>query len=352
MKFPQNVKLLTVLSAAGLLFGVAPMAHSAPASPRTMPMETFRDRLRGGWAGQMVGVSYGSIYEFVSLNKPITGPLREWKPEFVENSIHQDDIYVEMTFLKTLEDRGIRATRRQAGLDFRDSKYMLWHANMAARENLKQGIMPPMSGHPRYNPHADDIDFQIEADLFGLISPGMFRAAARFSDDFGSIMNYGDGLYGGRFVTAMYAQAYLEPEPTPAAVGRIIRAGLASIPAESEYAKMIRDTLAGHAKHPDDWLKTWQLLQDRWGEDDLCPDGYKRPFNIDAKLNGAYIVLGLLYGTPTATRRTPPESLARSTATSESRRCTLPELPRSRAASSSTRSTTSPSSSPRASGWR
>jgi hypothetical protein len=271
-------------------------ASAGSAETRLLPMAQFRDRLRGGWAGQMIGVSFGSVYEFQSNGKPITGPLREWKPEFVANSIQQDDIYVEMTFLKTLETRGLAANHQQAGIDFRDSRYRLWHANMAARENLKQGIMPPMSGHPRYNPHADDIDFQIEADLFGLIAPGLPRAAAEFSDRFGSIMNYGDGLYGGRFVTAMYCQAYLEQEPTPAAVGRCLDAGLAAIPPQSDYAKILQDVRSGFRRHPDDWLKTWQLLQDHWGEVDLCPEGLKRPFNIDAKLNGAYIALGLLYG--------------------------------------------------------
>ena len=32
------------------------------------------------------------------------------------------------------------------------------------------------------------------------------------------------------------------------------------------------------------------------GPEDPCPDGALRPFNIDARLNGAYIALGLLYG--------------------------------------------------------
>ncbi len=69
----------------------------------------------------------------------------------------------------------------------------------------------------------------------------------------------------------MYSQAYLEPEPTSAAVQRCFEAGLASIPAESAYAKILRDVMAGFRQHPDDWLKTWQLLEEKWGQDDLCP---------------------------------------------------------------------------------
>jgi len=41
---------------------------------------------------------------------------------------------------------------------------------------------------------------------------------------------------------------------------------------------------------------TWKLLQEKWDRRDPCPSGALTPFNIDAKLNGAYIALALLYG--------------------------------------------------------
>ncbi|MFC1552567.1 ADP-ribosylglycohydrolase family protein, partial [Candidatus Latescibacterota bacterium] len=45
---------------------------------------------------------------------------------------------------------------------------------------------------------------------------------------------------------------------------------------------------------PDDWRAAWKELESKWGVVDIC--GALDPFNIDAKLNGAYIVMGLLYG--------------------------------------------------------
>jgi len=104
-------------------------------------------------------------------------------------------------------------------------------------------------------------------------------------------MNYGDGLYGGMFVSGMYAAAFFESDPRS-----VVEAGLRSIPPDSGYAQVIRDVLAWHDAHPQDWKTTWTLLEDKWDRDDPCPDGALAPFNIDARLNGAYIVLGLLYG--------------------------------------------------------
>jgi ADP-ribosylglycohydrolase len=289
------VGALTIIGASFTVGLLIATTATAPAAP-TLSMDAFRDRLRGGWAGQMIGVSYGSAYEFQSNGKPITGDLREWKPGYVEESLRQDDLYVEMTFLKTLEVHGPRTTSEHAAADFRESQYDLWHANATARDHLRRGIAPPFSGSPHYNAHAEDIDLQIESDLFGLVSPGMFRAAAELSDVFGRMIGSGDGLYGGRFVSAMISQAYLEAGPSPAAVRRCVEAGLAAIPEGSSYAGLIRDVIAEHQDHPDDWLRTWQNIQSQWGDTDRCPDGKGRPFNIDAKLNGGYVVLGLLHG--------------------------------------------------------
>jgi hypothetical protein len=104
-------------------------------------------------------------------------------------------------------------------------------------------------------------------------------------------MNYGDGLYGGIFLNGMYTAAFFEQD-----LRKIVEAGLACIPARSSYALLIHDVLAWSAQYPGDWKKTWQLIEDKWDKNDSCPDGALLPFNIDASLNGAYIVLGLLYG--------------------------------------------------------
>ena len=38
------------------------------------------------------------------------------------------------------------------------------------------------------------------------------------------------------------------------------------------------------------------LIEKKWNGREPCPEGAMAPFNIDAKLNGAYVALGLLYG--------------------------------------------------------
>jgi hypothetical protein len=107
----------------------------------------------------------------------------------------------------------------------------------------------------------------------------------------GRVMNYGDGIYGGMFVSGMYAAAFFESDPR-----KVVEAGLACIPRKSPYAMLISDVLDWSKQYPNDWQKVWQLIEDKWDRRDPCPEGALKPFNIDAKLNGAYIVLGLLHG--------------------------------------------------------
>src|SRR4051812_36830987 len=72
--------------------------------------------------------------------------------------------------------------------------------------------------------------------------------------------------------------------------------GWNKIPAGSPYGRLIADVLAWSKQYPDDWKKVWNLIEEKWDKREPCPEGAARPFNIDAKLNGGYIVLGLIYG--------------------------------------------------------
>ncbi|MBN2315701.1 MAG: ADP-ribosylglycohydrolase family protein [Sedimentisphaerales bacterium] len=258
-------------------------------------VEAYVDKMKAGWIGQMAGVGWGGPTEFRYKGEIIPeDKMPAWKPELI-NQFRQDDIYVEMTFLRTLELYGMDVSIRQAGIDFANSGYPLWHANNEGRTLLRRGIAPPDSGHPEFNKHADDIDYQIEADYAGLIAPGMPNVAIQLGETFGRLMNYGDGLYGGQFVGGMYAEAFFETD-----MEKIVRAGLKCIPEGSQYAECIRDVLAWYKQFPDNWQKTWQLIEAKYQDNPayrrFSCSGPQSDFNIDAKINGAYIVMGLLYG--------------------------------------------------------
>ena len=261
---------------------------------RRISVKDYVDKMKSGWVGKMVGCAWGAPTEFKFREQTVPeDQMPKWNDDLVNSSSSNDDLYVQMTFMETLDKYGLKATQRQAGIDFANSPYDLWHANKAGRDLLRKGIAPPDSGHPQFNKHADDIDYQIEADFAGLVSPGLPDLCIELGEKFGRLMNYGDGLYGGQWVAAMYAEAFFESDPI-----KLIQAGLKCIPEKSQYYEAITDVLNWYRADPNDWEKTWQLVEDKYqkNKDYRRSSCDKGAFNIDAKFNGAYIAIGMLYG--------------------------------------------------------
>ncbi|MDP4252349.1 MAG: ADP-ribosylglycohydrolase family protein, partial [Bacteroidota bacterium] len=259
--------------------------------------EKLKDKIKGGWAGQTIGVTFGGPYEFRYNGTFIQDyqPLL-WYDGYIKNTMLNDpglydDLYMDLSFVHVFDQYGLHAPVDSFANAFAHAGYMLWHANQAARYNILNGIKAPASGNWINNPHADDIDYQIESDYAGLMSPGMPNTASAISDKIGHIMNYGDGWYGGVFVGALYSLAFISND-----INHIVREALKTIPEQSKYHQCIADVIQWHDQFPDDWKRSWFEIQRKWSSDMACPEGIFKPFDIDSKLNSAYVVLGLLYG--------------------------------------------------------
>jgi len=263
----------------------------------TLTKEELQDKIKGGWAGQTIGVTFGGPTEFrfqgtfIQDYQPI-----EWYNGYLKKTMMgwrdlYDDIYMDMTFVDIIERAGYDAPVDSFANAFASAGYNLWHANQAARYNILKGLKAPASGHWLNNPHADDIDYQIEADYSGLMHPGMPNSASAINDKIGHIMNYGDGWYGGVYVGAMYTLAFTSKD-----VNYVVKEALKTIPQQSQFYQCIADVIKWHKQYPTDWKQAWLEIEKKWAADVGCPDGVFHPFNIDAKVNAAYIVLGLLYG--------------------------------------------------------
>ena len=257
----------------------------------------LKDKIKGGWAGQTIGVTFGGPYEFkfngtfIQEYQPLVWYTGYVKKTMLETPGLYDDLYMDLTFVDVFERLGFDAPVDSFAYAFAHAGYRLWHANQAARYNLLNGMKAPQSGHWLNSPHADDIDYQIEADYAGLMSPGMPNTASQISDKIGHIMNYGDGWYGGVYFGAMYTLAFVSSD-----VNYIVREALKTIPAQSNYYKCISDVIKWYKQFPNNWHQAWFELQKKWSSDLACPEGVFLPFNIDATINSAYVVLALLYG--------------------------------------------------------
>ena len=297
----MKIRRAALIGLTALVLGAAcnqsPKAGGA-AGPRTeISRSALLDKIKGGWAGQVIGCTFGGPTEFRYPGAMILDyQTIPWDGTIIARSFERspglyDDVYMDLTFVEVMAREGIDAPAAKHAQAFAHAAYPLWHANQAARYNILNGLLPPDSGHWRNSPHADDIDFQIEADFAGLMSPGMVNAGAAVADRVGHIMNYGDGWYGGVYVAAMYSLAFVSAD-----VRYVVEEALKVLPPQSAFARCIGDVIACYRADPADWKSAWLAVERRWAEDVGCPDFVFDPGNIDARVNGAYVVIGLLYG--------------------------------------------------------
>ena len=273
------------------------LVTSAQTKTLSISKQSLLDKIKGGWAGQTIGVTFGGPYEF-RFSGSFIGDYQPllWYDGYLKKTMLEipglyDDLYMDLTFVDVFEKYGLNAPVDSFANAYAKAGYLLWHANQAGRYNILNGIKAPASGHWLNNPHANCIDYQIESDFAGLMSPGMPNTASAISDKIGHIMNYGDGWYGGVYVGAMYSLAFTSND-----VQYIVTEALKTIPPQSEFYQTINDVITWHKKYPNDWKQTWLEVQKKWADEVGCPDGVFAPFNIDANINAAFVVMGLLYG--------------------------------------------------------
>ena len=272
------------------------VAVGAGAKTVTLSRSALTDKIRGGWAGKTIGVAYGGPTEFKYPGRMIPDSVAiAWNDTLVRHYFDTfpglyDDIYMDLTFVEVYERLGLNAPTSAFAHAFAHAGYPLWAANQGARYNILQGMEPPATGYWKNNPHADDIDFQIEADYAGLMAPGMPQAAAYYTDSIGHIMSYGDGWYGGVYVATMFSLAFISND-----VEYIVTEALKAIPEQSYYHKFMSDVIR-LCRTNADWRDTWREIENTYGRHKACPDNFRGKASIDATVNSAYVIMGLLYG--------------------------------------------------------
>ena len=103
-------KLLVAYTCTVLLF-----AASAQTKNTVLSKAVLKDKIRGGWAGQTIGVTFGGPYEF-QFNGTFIGdyqPLK-WYDGYLKHTMLNtpglyDDLYMDLTFVDVFEKYGLDA---------------------------------------------------------------------------------------------------------------------------------------------------------------------------------------------------------------------------------------------------
>ena len=97
------------------LFCAALVAFGLNAQTKTISKAELRNKIKGGWAGQTIGVTFGGPMEFRYNGTMINGyqPIPWYdgylKKTMLENPGLYDDLYMDLTFVEVFEREGLKA---------------------------------------------------------------------------------------------------------------------------------------------------------------------------------------------------------------------------------------------------
>ncbi|MBO4216991.1 MAG: ADP-ribosylglycohydrolase family protein, partial [Clostridia bacterium] len=257
------------------------------------------ERIYSGWLGKVIGVRLGSPTEGMWYNriKETYGEITDYVADY-DLYAADDDTNGPMFFLRGLSDggNGRNMTARDVGnalLNYApyEHGFFWWGGYGISTEhtaylNLRAGVPAGRSGSAELNGTtvAEQIGGQIFIDTWGLVAPGDPDLAVRLAEKAASVTHGGNGVYGGIFVAACVSCAFAEKD-----VKKLIEKGLSYIPADCEYARVVKAVMNYHGEHPDDWRGCYTFVRDNFGYD-------KYPGNCHIIPNAAVVVLSLLYG--------------------------------------------------------
>lgn len=260
----------------------------------------YIERCYAGWLGKIIVVRHGAPIEGWTYDK-ITGMIGEITGYLVnyQDFAADDDSNGPIFFLRALEDYTYmrEITAEQIGLTWLnytpyEHGFYWWGGYGVSTEhtsylNLRAGIMAPRSGSVEQNGAAvaEQIGGQIFIDAWGLVVPNNPALAAEYAQKAASVGHGGNGVYGGMFIAAAISAAF-----TARDMDEILDKALAVIPADCEYACVVRDIRQFHERNRDEsWRVCYEYIHENWGYD-------RYPGVCHIIPNSAVIVMSLLYG--------------------------------------------------------
>jgi ADP-ribosylglycohydrolase len=200
----------------------------------------YLDKLSGCWLGKSCGGTLGA---------PLEKPYGEaepydisWYLELPEDGIPNDDLELQLIWLKALEEVGPDLTADDLARYWLIFTGYNWDEYGLSKTNLRLGLRPPLSGYYN-NWFRHSMGSPIRSEIWACVAPGHPRIAVRFAYQ-DAICDHagGEGLYGELFNAAVQSAAFIHADRDT-----LLDIGLSYIPSDSETARAILAARDAHA---------------------------------------------------------------------------------------------------------
>src|SRR5258706_10593614 len=236
------------------------------------------DKIYGCWMGKNCGGTLGAPLE-KGYGEPEPFDVW-WYPQLQEGGIPNDDLEMQLIWLKALEEVGPHIKAADLARYWLDHIGYNWDEYGLSKTNLRLGLLPPVSGFYN-NWFKNCMGSPIRSEIWACVAPGVPSIAARFAYE-DALCDHagGEGVFGSLFNAAVESAAFVVDDRE-----QLIEIGLSYIPPSSETAKAIVTARAAYAASED-----WKTARTRIMQ--AVPDRIAQyaPHNL------GFQVLGWLYG--------------------------------------------------------
>ncbi len=237
----------------------------------------YRDKVYACWQGKNVGGTMGTPFE----NQP--GPLNVMgyttpKGEPLPN----DDLDLQLVWLRAMEELGpTQMSPNHLAWYWTRYIYPDWNEYGIAKNNLKMGFLPPMSGELNNVAWRHSNGAWIRSEIWACLAPGCPDIAVKYAI-MDACVDHGlaEGTVAEIFTAALESVAFVETD-----IRAAVERALSYIPVDSRVATTIRLVMEKYDGGAS-WLEARQAVVDfnaDWG-------AFQAPGNL------GFAVLGLLYG--------------------------------------------------------
>ena len=237
--------------------------------------EKLRDRIYACWIGKNIGGTMGYPYEG-------TQELLDIQGFETDGILPNDDLDLQLVWLRALDEMGPESVNEHVLGEYWLS-YIgpAWNEYGICKSNLREGLMPPMSGQVYNDRWKHSNGAWIRTEVWACLFPGCPEKAIRYAFYDACVDHgYNEGTYAAIFVAAMESAAFVYQN-----TNILLDIGLSKIPADCRIAKAIRLVREEHAKGTD-----WKTVRNMLVKQSADIGWFQAPANV------AYVVLGLLYG--------------------------------------------------------
>ena len=258
-----------------------------------LTFKEYKDKVRACWLGKNIGGTLGAPFECIRG----VYDLEYYTHDLALGVLPNDDLDLQLVWLNAAEKYGKSLNADILGEYWLAYVTADWSEYGAAKNNLRYGLCPPISGW-YHNHNKDSCGCFIRSEIWACLAPGHPEIAVKYAYEDAICDHADEGMYGEIFCAALQSAAFVESNRE-----KLIHAALSFIPKNCAIARVTQLVKACYEKGLT-WKEARKAVlhqftgsfgmyygyKDQEPEDDI-PDGelgYDTPSNIGLMMIGWY----------------------------------------------------------------